>query len=221
MRKCICALAACLILITCVGESWADSDDEIGVATFGKPFGNLTTAKAVGQGVGNVMGAIGIGDNASSLYGAAKFGMSQYTTMRGKLGIADPDMKGVGARFCIGGDFSYQLFDMTKDTDKPVDFAFGGFSEYVDFDGASLIHVGGRSIASRPYLMSNNRALTPYGSVELRIERVSWKGGSDSNLRFGLNAGVAYELGDYMNVYGEFQLDGNEGVFFGLEYNIM
>lgn len=213
MKKSTFVLTVCIILITCAGQSQADSA--------GKLFGNLMTAKAAGEGVGDVMGAIGIADDATIIFGVGKYGLSQYTTMRGKLGIADPDGKDADVRLCIGGDIFYQLFDMTTDVDKPVDFALGGFFEYINFIGASLVQIGGRGVCSRHYIMSNNRELTPYGSVEFRIERVSWDDGSDTDLKFGLNAGVAYELGDHMNVYGELQLDGNTGVFFGLEYNIM
>jgi len=212
MKKTISALIGCLLLMVCAGQSQADGS--------GKLFGNLTTAQAAGAGNADLMGAVGIGDDITTFFGTYKYGLSTYTTLRGKLGLADG--RGSDAKLCVGVDLAYQLFDLSKDTDKPFDFALDGFFEYVSFDGASLLQLGGRTIGSRPILLANNRNLTPYGSVEIRMEQGSLdRGDSDSDVEFGLNIGVAYELGDHLDILGEFQLDGNEGVFFGLEYNIM
>jgi hypothetical protein len=212
MKKTIFALIGCLLLMVCAGESQADGA--------GKIFGNLTTAEAAGAGNADLMGGVGIGDDITSFFGAYKYGLSSYTTLRGKLGLADANK--TDAKLCVGVDLAYQLFDLSQDTDKPFDFALSGFFEYVNFDKASLLQLGARTTGSRPILLANNRNLTPYGSVEVRMEQFSVdQGDSDSDVEFGLNIGVAYELGNNLDILGEFQLDGNEGVFLGLEYNIM
>jgi hypothetical protein len=50
---------------------------------------------------------------------------------------------------------------------------------------------------------------------------VSTSADSNSDIKFGLNGGVAWDLTRLMRLYGEFQLDGNDGVFFGIEFGVM
>ncbi|MFQ5499995.1 MAG: hypothetical protein ACE5FH_10020 [Candidatus Zixiibacteriota bacterium] len=44
---------------------------------------------------------------------------------------------------------------------------------------------------------------------------------SRSNLEFGLNGGVAWNVSRNLTLFGEFQLDGNDGIFFGLDFDIL
>jgi hypothetical protein len=44
---------------------------------------------------------------------------------------------------------------------------------------------------------------------------------SESNLEVGLNGGVRWGLTETVSLFGEFQLDGNDGVFFGLNLGVI
>ena len=186
----------------------------------GSAFGCLSTAKALGQGKGNLGGGIGLGNNATSFFGSFDYGLSAYTNGRLKLGLYDPD--GGDAGFVLGGDFRYQMLSMADNPDNPFDLAPGGFFEYIDFEGGSVFEIGAMAIGSYPFEMSNGKILSLYGRFNLRLESYSSDGGgSDSELKFGLNGGVCFEISELVKLYGEFQLDGNDGLFFGIDYNVL
>lgn len=95
--------------------------------------------------------------------------------------------------------------------------AFGGLLEYVKYDEFSILELGGNLIGSIPYRLSGGQRLIPYGRFDFRLEKYS-NGGSESSFQVGLNLGTKYELSHDMNIYGEFQIDGNFGLFAGLEF---
>ena len=192
----------------------------LAIDAFGSAFGCLTTAKALGQGKGNLGFNIGLGDNGTSFNGTFDYGLSAYTNGRLKFGIFDPDFGDAGIAF--GGDFRYQMFSVTENNDHPFDMAPGAFLEYVDFEGGSIFEIGAMMIGSYPFETSGGRILAPYARFNLRLEHYSSDGGgSDSELKFGINGGVSFEISDLIKLYGEFQIDGNDGIFFGLDYNIL
>ena len=105
-----------------------------------------------------------------------------------------------------------------KNKSQPMDMAFGAFLEFVNYAHADVWEIGGNYIASIPYRFDSGNRLIPYGRANLRLEKISFeRGDDDSDLRFGVNFGVKYELSSEMNIYGELQIDGNTGLFLGLE----
>ena len=190
------------------------------IDALGSGFGCLTTAKSHEQGTGDLGFAIGLGDNATSFAGSLKYGLSSYTDGRIKIGMFDPDYGDAG--FMIGGDFFYQMFSVQENPDRPFDMAPGGFFEYIDFEGGSVFEIGAQVVGSYDFEMSSGRLLIPYARFNMRMESISADGGgSNSELKFGVNGGVCFELSELIKLYGEFQLDGNDGVFFGLDYNVL
>jgi len=186
----------------------------------GSAFGCLSTAKALGQGKGYLGGGIGLGSNATSFFGTFDYGLSTYTNGRLKLGLYDPD--GGDAGLVLGGDFRYQMLSIAEDPDKPFDLAPGGFFEYIDFEGGSIFELGAMAIGSYPLELSSGNILSLYGRFNLRLEHYSADGGgSDSELKFGLNGGVCFEVSELVKLYGEIQLDGNDGLFLGIDYNVL
>lgn len=188
----------------------------------GSAFGTMTTASAMGQGKANFGAGVGIAD-ATSLFGTLEYGLSRYTDGRIKLGLydADDDLK-----FTIGADLKWQFWDMDQGRREPFDMAFGGFFEYLDVNNFSVFQVGAMALGSYPIALSNGATLSPYGKLNVRLESVSWDNApegvddSESDLRFGLNAGVAWQATSVICLFGEFQIDGNDGVFLGLNFNI-
>jgi len=211
---------AVLVVFMSLGLSTAVLADAAGSA-----FGNLTTAQAIGQGAASFGGGVGLGDNATSFFGSFTYGLSQYTDGRLRVGLVDADNS--DAQLSIGGDFKWQFWNYGKESGQPFDFAVGAFFEYVDYDYISVFQVGGQLIASYPIQLRRGGVLAPYGRFNARIESLSWDDSrfadddSESNLEVGLNGGLAWEMTPTVSLYGEFQLDGNDGVFFGIDFNVM
>lgn len=196
----------------------AHAKDAIGLAS-----GNLTTADACGFGAGFIGGFVGLGDEATSLFGTVTYGFSDYTDGRIRFGFSDLDAPGADPQLLLGVDFKYELMDyQDKIKNYPFDLATGIFFEYVNYDGLSTIEFGGNLIGSIPYKFESGYRIIPYSRLNFRLERVSAdiQGEDDdthSDFQAGLNLGVKFELSHDLSLYGELQIDGNTGLFTGLE----
>lgn len=195
------------------------------ISAHGSAFGNLTSATAVGQGRGSFGFGVGIAD-ATSFVGSFTFGLSEYTDGRVKLGLIDSD--GADTEFTIGADFKWQYWSYGPNTSHPFDMAVGAFFEFVDYNFISVVQVGGHLIGSYPFHLKNGGTLAPYARINARLESFSWDtppgftgDDSESNLELGLNGGVQWIMTSTVTFYGEFQVDGNEGVFLGVDFNVM
>lgn len=197
-----------------------------GIDAMGSAFGNLSVAQALGQGRGNFGVGIGLAD-ATSFVGSFAYGLSEYSDGRIKLGLSDPG-DNADAELVFGADYKWQFWSYGPESSHPFDFAVGAFLEYVDYSSVSALQLGGQLIASYPIVLSSGRTLTPYGRFNARLESLSWDlppqsvgDDSESNLEIGLNGGVRWEMTSTVNVYAEFQLDGNDGLFLGIDFNVM
>lgn len=205
------------LMLAVLSTTSAVADNAVGSA-----FGALTTAKVLGQGKANFMGAVGIAD-ATSFIGAVTWGMSSEMDGRIKLGLIDPD--NADTEFTLGLDAKWQIWRAQATQGEPFDMAVGAQFEYVDYDFGSALQIGANLLGSYPFVLTNNDILAPYARLNARIEILDMDtpggGGSDSNLELGLNAGVAWQITTVTTFYGEFQLDGNDGLFIGIDFNVM
>lgn len=189
------------------------ADESAGLLT-----GSLSTAQTVGFGNGQIGGFAGFGDEFTTLFGAITYGFSDYTEGRFKLGFSDPDIPDGDPELAIGADFKYQFMDVNSRTRKqPLDMAFGFLFEWVDIEGFSLIQLGGFLTGSYPFKLSSGSTLSPYGRINIRMERVS-NGDSESDFEGGFNMGVKFDLSPSVALFGELQIDGNTGLFTGLDF---
>jgi len=209
-----------LIVIT-IALVTLTATNSMAISAFGSSFGNLATAKAMGQGKGAFGVGVGIAD-AKSVIGWFNYGLSEYVDGRMKLGLVDADDD---AEITFGADFKYQFWSVNGAVTNPLDMAVGGFLEYVDYGPVSALQVGGQLIGSYPFRLQNGTTLSPYGRFNIRLE--DWNSeyrdvkASDSELEFGLNGGVAWQVSPTVNVYGEFQIDGNDGIFLGIDFSVL
>ena len=209
-----------LIVITIALVGFA-AGSVLAIDAHGSAFGNLATAKAIGQGEGVFGVGVGVAD-ATSFTGWFNYGLSEYVDGRMKLGLVDADDD---AEITFGADFKYQFWSATGAVANPLDMAVGGFLEYADYGGFSALQVGGQLIGSYPFILQNGTTLSPYGRFNIRLE--DWNSEhkgiktSDSELEFGLNGGVAWQVSPTVNVYGEFQIDGNDGIFLGIDFSVL
>jgi len=209
MKKFICVAVLMLVL---------SASSVMGIEAAGTAFGTTTTAKVIGVGNGNFGLVAGIAD-ATSFGGTFTYGMSEYFDGRFKLGlVSDNDNTDI----VFGADLKYQIWSVADASSKPFDMALGGLFEYMSGDHFSILHVGGFVLGSYPVKLNSGNFLTPYGRFNLRLENFSADGSdSESELEFGINGGISFDLTKNMTAYGEFQIDGNDGVFFGLDFRIL
>ena len=216
MFKKIFVAAAMFFILTCF--TTAVAKDSAGLVS-----GNLTTADAAGTGIGYLGGFVGFGDNAAAVFGTFTYGVSDYTDIRFKLGFADADAPESDPEIFLGADFKYELMDY-DDTlhNNPFDLATGVFMEFVNYEGGSVLQLGGNLIGSIPYRFESGHRMIPYARLNIRMERIDFDAADESDTDFqgGLNAGAKFELNRDFNLYGEFQLDGNTGIFFGLDIRV-
>jgi hypothetical protein len=195
--------------------AWDDS--------FGRMTGGLATADACGSGIGLLGGFIGLGDDATSLFGVYTYGFSKYTEGRIKFGFSDPEDTphyDSDPRLMIGGDLKYEIMDYYNHSAKnPFDLALGGSMEFVDTEGGSAFLLGGNLIGSIPYRFNSGNRLVPYMIINFRMERIS-NGDADTDFEAGANLGVKFEFSDDLGLFGEFQIDGNDAFFTGLEVRV-
>ena len=192
----------------------------------GSSFGTLTTAKTMSMGKGAFSVGAGIADYTSVL-GSFTYGLSTYTDGRIKFALVDPGKQDDDIHLAFGADFKYHFMSVSKNknlqNNNPFDLAFGGMFEYLDVGGSSVMQVGARLIASYPFVMNNGKTLTTYGAFNSRLESISFENGtdSDSNIEFGFNFGIDWQMTKSMSFLAEFQLDGNDGLFLGLDFGVM
>ncbi len=181
----------------------------------GSVFGGMATGQSYGQGIG-VMGIAGGIADADGISGWFGYGMSKYVDGRLKLGFFDAGDK---THLAVGGDFKWQFWSVAEGSHYPMDMAIGGFLEYLDGDGGSVTEIGSHLVGSYPFRLTNGSTLSPYGRINVRLEHISVADKSD--IRFGLNGGAAWAVNHNLKFFGEFQVDGNDGVFFGVEFGVM
>lgn len=197
-----------------VGNTFADGG-------YGVILGNLTTADVCGNGQGYIGGYAGLTDNGTSLFGSVTYGFSDYTEGRFRLGFFDADAQNSDPVIVLGADIKYEFMDYyDRHTQNPFDLAFGGFFEYADVEGGSILGVGANAIGSIPYRFESGKRLIPYARFNIRLER--WSSDSDaidseSDFRAGLNLGTKFEMSEDFHLYGELQIDGAFGLFTGVD----
>lgn len=190
----------------------------------GSLFGSLCTAQPVGMGAGYLSVGIGIADMTSITAGIS-YGLSDHTDGRLRIALVDED--NLDTEIALGADIKYEFISVDGVANGPFDMALGAFVEYVSFDPYSVFLLGGQFIGSYPIRMENGRTLTPYGRFNVRIESTSHEATppradrSGSDLEFGLNGGVKWEATDAINLFGEFQIDGNDGIFIGVDFRFL
>ncbi len=191
----------------------------------GSAFGTVSTAHGIGMGNASFQGVIGIAD-ATTVSGAFRYGFSDYLDGRLKLGLYDGDED---AEIVFGADMTFQVWTVSQQSRNPIELAFGGMFEFVSPGDATIWQLGGYSIGSYPFLLNNGMTLSPYGRLNIRVENYSidypddfpLDDADDSELEFGFNGGAMLRINETINAYGEFQIDGNDGVFFGIEFLVM
>jgi len=230
MKRILVVTAGVLLLIT-----------PVRAGEVGSTFGALSTARTIPSGDRLINVRVGVAD-ITSVAGVFGFGFSRTGDARLKIGVIDDS--GFKTSFSLGADAKWQLMSMGKNRadsggpagSAPFDLAVGPLLEWfkVDFENnptfesQSVLQLGLAATGSFPVRLNKGGDLTPYGRLDARIEWVSMNAAAgaapagdqdDSQLALGLNLGVAWRPArSSVVLYGELQLDGNDGLFLGLDY---
>ncbi|MCH9032817.1 MAG: hypothetical protein IIB00_11250 [candidate division Zixibacteria bacterium] len=204
-------------------------------ANFGSIFGALTTANTVGKGNATFGGSLGLAD-ATSFIGSVNYGVGNNTDARFHLGVFDNT--GFDSEIAFGADMKFKLNKNKKAKGgSNIDFAIGPIFEYVKMDindplltsSTKVTQFGVQLLVSSTSNSKSGSSWTPYGRFNIRNESISTEidlgvlgtvSASSSELAIGVNGGLAYATSPAFTLYGEFQLGGNDGFFFGANFKL-
>lgn len=204
-------------------------------ANFGSIFGALTTANTVGKGNATFGGSLGLA-SATSFIGSLNYGVGNNTDARFHLGVLDNS--GFDSEIAFGADMKFKLNKNKKAKGgSNIDFAIGPIFEYVKMDindplltsSTKVTQFGAQLLVSNTSKSKSGSTFTPYGKFSIRNESISIDidagalgtiSSSSSKLAAGINGGLAYSTSPAFTLYGEFQLDGNDGFFFGADFRL-
>jgi hypothetical protein len=187
-------------------------------------LGQLSTAQTLNRGE-SMLGAF-------SLFGQFRHGILTYLDSGFKLGMInlDPGYGEDGTGVTFGGDVKYWF--MERESDDPLDLSLGGGLEFLRITDYNLFTLGGNLIASYEFEYGQQKTVTPYGRLNLRWERESfkkishpvrgWEKGKkvESDMDIALSLGADLKLSQDFNLVGELQIDDNVGFVAGVNYRI-
>jgi hypothetical protein len=179
----------------------------------------------------NLMGNVGIFEDASLVTGTVRYGIATPVDVTGSLAIMDHDASN-NIAIMLGGDLQWRLTH--ADLGDPLDIAVGAMMEYYSLSTTSLNNVsnvglGFNLVGSRPVKLDNGFNFTPYGRLNLRIDRSQSKltsetkpgivtRGHDSKFNIGVNVGSVFPLSGKVNLVGELQIDDQLGFIAGINF---
>jgi hypothetical protein len=195
-------------------------------------LGQLTAAPTVNRGEALLGAYLGVYEDAFSVFGQARYGIARYLDLGFKMGMIDwsPGYSGSNTGLTMGGDFKYWFMEQL--TGDPLDISFGVGTEYLKVSDYSLFSLGGNVIASYQITYTEGKTVTPYGRLNVRWEKHSfkgslvqplgWEGGntSDSDIDVALALGAELKIASALFLVGELQIDDNVGFLAGINYNV-
>ena len=238
------------IILTVVMLALALSTQPV-LAGAGSVFGTQSTAVALGQGNANGAVTLGLADITSFVgtfdYGMSKF--TTVRMKLGFADANNSDMAislggevrwqvwSVANSVASKGSKNRKSNSYKKANQKPFDLSIGVMTEYLSIDNdfillgvqntssVSVFQFGGFLLGSHSFVTKGGKMITPYARFNVRMENANIKinttKASSSDIEIGFNTGVSYQFTNSMNIYGEFQVDGNDGLFIGVDFKVM
>ncbi|MEZ5359017.1 MAG: hypothetical protein R3F48_09330 [Candidatus Zixiibacteriota bacterium] len=190
-------------------------------------LGQMSPASVIPTGSSKIDSYLMVGENSIGVAGQFRYGFSQFVEGRARLGFIDPEYGDMNV--ILGGDLKYLIMPYDEQKNK-FDMALGGGFEYTKLGGTSFLGITGSVLGSIPMQLENNKSITPYARVGLRVQRVSIddqnintgagtvtvEGGSDTKLKIGANIGAEFSVIDLTDFMAEIQIDDEFGFFFGI-----
>ncbi len=191
-------------------------------------LGQMSPASIVETETGKAGGYFILADDAVAIVGSVRYGLSQYTEGRFRLGLLDPDGKDADPGVIVGADIKYLLWEYIKPSgtdstgtteyNNPFDLSLGGAVEYAKMDYGGILGIGGSFIASAPYKLRNRSVIEPYARLNIRFEHVQLdKQDDESDIEIGLNLGALFSVTPLIDFTAEFQLDDQNAFMLGVD----
>jgi hypothetical protein len=191
-------------------------------------LGQMRSAETSGMGSLNLMGNVGIFENARLVTGTVRYGIATPVDITGSLAIMDHDASD-NVAVMLGGDLQWRLTH--ADLGAPLDIAVGTIVEYysLGISSRSYLSLGFNLVGSRPVKLDNGFNFTPYGRLNLRIDRSESEltsetrpgdntRGHESKFNIGVNVGSVFPLSGKVNLVGELQIDDQLGIIAGINF---
>ncbi|KPL04614.1 MAG: hypothetical protein AMJ90_00150 [candidate division Zixibacteria bacterium SM23_73_2] len=187
-------------------------------------LGQLNTAKTFEPGEFNLGAYLGVYEEAISTFGQFRLGISNHFDMGVKVGVLD--FQSTGERdevgIIVGGDLKYNL--LNTEVNDPFDLSLGLSWEHADVKNPTRFAGGVNMIISKGFVMESGNLLSPYGRLNIRAERktfkLSGKERTDTDLEVGATVGAVLQAREGWHFVGEFQMDEHYGFLLGLSYHI-
>jgi hypothetical protein len=194
-------------------------------------LGQLSTAQTLNKGETMLGAYLGIYDDAFSVFGQIRHGMVRYLDFGFKGGMLNLNA-GYGednTGLVFGGDVKYWFMD--REANDPLDLSLGGGMEFLKITDYSLFSLGGNAIASYEFEYGRQKSVTPYGRLNLRWERASfkrslrlwgWEEGhwTHDEMDVALSLGADLKLSPDFSIIGELEIEDNVGFVAGVNYKI-
>ena len=189
-------------------------------------LGQLETAPTLFRGSYSFGGYAGIYDDAFAVFGGFRSGVTDYMDFGLKIGFLNyeydrwDDESGI----LVGGDLKYRILE--TEIGDPLDLSMGGGMEFSKIENFTRFALGGNVILSRDFCFDNGRLISPYGRLNLRMERKDWdkpghkEDDDDTDLEMGINLGLSLELTSNTFLICELQLDEFFGIIVGANFYI-
>lgn len=189
-------------------------------------LGQMETAPTLLTGSYSFSGYAGVYDQAFAIFGGFRLGLTDYMDFGLKLGFLnyDQDPWDDETGIVFGGDLKYRILE--TEIGDPLDFSMGMGLEVSSVENFGRVALGGNMILSQDFHFENGRIISPYGRLNLRMERKSWeipgidREHHDTDFEMGLNVGVSLELTANTFLVSELQLDELDGIIIGANFYI-
>lgn len=195
-------------------------------------LGQLTPAPTINKGEALLGAYMGVYEDAFSVFGQVRYGLIKYFDLGFKMGMIDwsPGYGASNTGLTMGGDIKYWFMDQR--TGDPLDVSVGVGSEYLDVQDYSLVSAGGNVIASYQITYAQGKTVSPYGRLNVRWEKHSYKSprvqplgwengdGSESDTDVALALGAELNLWSDLSLVGELQIDDYVGFIAGVNYSV-
>lgn len=202
-------------------------------------LGQMSPASILDNGTGKIGGYFIGAENANAVVGSIRYGFSDYTEGRFRLGFIDQEGRNTDPHIILGLDAKYLLWKYTESSGtasegesasykNPFDLSIGGGLEFAKMNNSSILGLGVSVIGSIPYRFENNSVIEPYARFNLRYQRLDIgdyynplghkiEGGDDSDFEIGLNIGALFSVTPLVDFTAEFQLDDETAFMLGID----
>lgn len=180
----------------------------------------MNSARVLAPGASMAGGYFGVFDGGISVYGQYRYGFSLPFEGGLQFGFVDFDGDG-NSGVILGGDGQFQIIDAKLH--DPFDLSAGGLVQFAFVGDLNIFSLGGSMAISKDLPLRSGRSFTPYGRLQLRMDRADVSvntpfgriSGSNTDFNVAFNIGGDLEIANNTDLVSELQLADNVGFLIG------